>query len=476
MRISEHYSLGLEQPSLDFVDVRLDTDVPLFVDPTALFLLDTEWGAECRGLIHDYFSLVLENIREGRHDEAKRLLAVLNEPNETHLGLSKRKSRGHGMGKELAVKMWDELKDSLAVSTGLIKDLEDTALMIDGIGSDVISDIVTNIIREPLLKYTVDMSVQYGITLVDNVASKPIWDPLNKKWTTKHVRQPVIDDERLMLVPKSIVRKSITYDAGRYYNLYLLEQLQQEAAAEGIVQILKNGNTKPPTKKSLKEIHGEGKEQNRRLTPTREQVLERYKNEQRENPKEALNHEEISESVDTPEPNWDELLNNLLNVAPGRDDAKTFEKAVQALFEALFYPWLTYPMPQTRINGGRKIVDITFTNVAQDDFFKWLKSNYPSAFIFVECKNYSTDLGNPELDQLAGRFAPSRGQVGLLVSRKIENKELIRQSCRDTANDHRGFIIALDDDDIKELVEAVKTGRKGERLNLLRTRFNELVL
>lgn len=46
MRVSEYYTLGLTQPSLDFVDVRLDTDVPLFIDPTALNLLDTEWGGQ----------------------------------------------------------------------------------------------------------------------------------------------------------------------------------------------------------------------------------------------------------------------------------------------------------------------------------------------------------------------------------------------------------------------------------------------
>ena len=50
------------------------------------------------------------------------------------------------------------------------------------------------------------------------------------------------------------------------------------------------------------------------------------------------------------------------------------------------------------------------------------------------------------------------------------------QSCRDTANDDRGFIITLDDDDIKDLVEAVKTKPVGERLNLLREKFNKLVL
>lgn len=486
MRVSEFYTLGLTQPSLDFVDVRLDTDVPLFLDPTALNLLDTEWGARCRGLIHDYFSLVLEHISNGEHRKAKFLLAQLGEPNETHLGLSKKRSRGHGMGKGLADKMWTALNDSSAVRTGLITDLEDTALLIDGIASDVISDIVTNIIREPLLEYTIEMANQYGIPLEVRQTRK-LWDTQSKKWIVKDMPQAITRvgyrEQRLMLVPKAIVRKSISYDAGVYYNQYLVEQLQEEEMDRGFVRVIKStGEEKPPTKKSVKENHLDAdgkinqKEQNRSLTPDRLDVLERFKQEIAENPKPVLSHTQIADEVDTPPPDWDRLLEDLLSTKAGADEAKKYEKAVQALFDALFYPWLMYPQPQTRLNAGRKIVDITYSNVAQDDFFKWLKDNYPSAFIFVECKNYSTDVGNPELDQLSGRFAPSRGKVGILISRKIDNKTRLQQSCRDTANDDRGFIIALDDDDIKKLVEAVRTKPIGERLNILREKFNKLVL
>lgn len=482
MRVSEHYSLGMEQPSLDFVDVRLNTDVPLFLDPTALHLLDTEWGARCRSLIHSYFSTVLECIANGEHAKAKRLLASLSEPNETHLGLSKRRSRGHGMGSGLADKMWQALTASGAVRSGLITDLEDTALMIEGVASDVISDIVTNIIREPLLEYTIEMCNQYGIPL-EMHRTRKLWNAQEKKWEQKDMLQAIANNHRLLLVPKAIVRKSITYDAGQYYNKYLLEQIQEEDMADGLVRILKNGDERPPTKKSIKERFTLGengkineKEQNRNLTPERLSVLERYKQEVSDNPKPALSHSEIAERGDTPAPDWDKLLDDLVSVQSGRDEAKKYEKAVQALFDALFYPWLMFPVPQTRLNNGRKIVDITYTNVAQDDFFEWVKSVYPAGYIFVECKNYTTDVGNPELDQLAGRFSPSRGKVGILISRKIENRELLKQSCRDTANDQRGYIIALDDDDIRALVDAIKHKPAGERLDLLRERFNELVL
>ena len=89
-------------------------------------------------------------------------------------------------------------------------------------------------------------------------------------------------------------------------------------------------------------------------------------------------------------------------------------------------------------------VDITYTNMGPSGFFKWLSANFSAAHVFVECKNYGKELENPELDQLAGRFSPSRGQFGLLVCRTFKNKLKFAARCRDTAVDGRGFIIALD--------------------------------
>src|SRR5262249_44528268 len=108
-------------------------------------------------------------------------------------------------------------------------------------------------------------------------------------------------------------------------------------------------------------------------------------------------------------------------------------------------------------------------------FFFWLGQHYAAPHIFVECKNYAEDPANPELDQLSSRFSPSRGQVGIMVCRNFIEKKLFLQRCKDTAKDQRGFVIALDDADLKILVSERKLTASME-FPLLKQRFDELIM
>jgi hypothetical protein len=139
------------------------------------------------------------------------------------------------------------------------------------------------------------------------------------------------------------------------------------------------------------------------------------------------------------------------------------------------YPNLTNPIVQHEIHDRRKRIDITYTNMAINGFFQWAAKHYPAPHVFVECKNYTRDLGNPELDQLAGRFSPSRGKIGLIVCRGFENKDLFIERCRDTAKDDRGFIVPLDDGDLRHLVAERESNPLYSDFPLIRDRFGRLL-
>lgn len=135
MRFSKHYRLGRVQAELDFVDIELSKDQPLFIDPYALQIRSDPWSVNCTQIIKLYFRELIDAIRKKDDDEALRLLSCLHEPKETRLGLSKKGADGNAIGPELATSILDALKESKAVKTGFLTDLADAALFVKILGA-----------------------------------------------------------------------------------------------------------------------------------------------------------------------------------------------------------------------------------------------------------------------------------------------------------------------------------------------------
>ncbi|HRI05270.1 MAG TPA: hypothetical protein PLL77_16150 [Pyrinomonadaceae bacterium] len=477
MRVSEYFKLGRTQPTLDFVDVDIVDDTPLFIDPRALSDFSSEWTDECVLVVQDFFQEVLEAIRKGQHSRARKLLSTLREPNETHLGLSKGQSKGRGLGRESAFNVWESLTTSEAAKSGLLEDLEDTILMVPGISSDIISDITTNLIRRQLIEYTLEQARYHDIPLSPGVDSGILWNPLTHRWYSEYARLPMTPAGKLLLIPKIIVRKQLTYDVDEYFNYYILERLQEVelAANSDLVELLRNGKRRV-TKKDSKEKYGTGKSTVVAITKLYPALLEDYRKDKAGSVPPPLSHTDIAYSDGTEPPDWDALLSAVTTIPTGKTHASDYEKAVESLLTALFYPSLTNPKVQHEIHRGRKRIDITYVNYAQSGFFYWVGQHYPASHVFIECKNYTNDIANPELDQLSGRFSPKRGQIGLLVCRKFDNKKLFIERCIDTANDSRGYIVVLDDADLLDLIEARKQEWKSPKFELLQIRFEELIM
>lgn len=99
--MSELFGLVGTQGTFDFVDVDVEGDTPLFIDPAVLARIGSPWANDCTSAIQGYFQTVLDRIVAGDQAGAKRLLSYLGEDNSTHLGYSN-VSRGSGLGRGLA--------------------------------------------------------------------------------------------------------------------------------------------------------------------------------------------------------------------------------------------------------------------------------------------------------------------------------------------------------------------------------------
>lgn len=482
---SEYFNLVKSQYELDFVDIPVNNgDIPLFIDPYAISKRDDKWSVECHNVIVDFFQSVIDKIRNGKSDKSKYMLSGFREPNQTRFGLSKGQiPRGRGIGGNQVDILHCALSESTAIKTGFIKDLEECELLIEGISRDKISDITTNIIKHKLIEYTQAQCELWNIP-VKSVPSEMIWDYDNNEWTNVYKNLPVCNDKSVILVPKAIARFNIEFNHREYYQHFVLNFLQAEhlSANSSLVRTLKDGTKRPPYKKALKELHPLTKQYLYEFSKEHPDVLRNYKKSKNHQLKD-ISVEDLflfifEESKDDITRDFEKLANGFDEITTGDLAASDFHNHIIGVLAAIFYPSLINPRKEREIHNGRKRIDIVFQNAAKDGFFFELPNtkNVPSAYIPAECKNYSSDPANPELDQLAGRFSTNRGKFGLLICRKFDNRELFIQRCKDTAQDGRGFIVPLDDSDLKTLLEF--RGKKDFKSihNFLEERYQKLVM
>lgn len=458
---SRSFGIPKTQAELDFVDVSLTTDNKLFIDPFALSQRCDRWSLDCHATLVAFFQQVIDRIRSHREANARELLLHLREPNETRLGFSAHRPQGAGIGRLQAEQLFDALKDSAAVRTGFLSALEECELMIDGISRDKISDLTTNVIRRHLAEYTKDQCDLHGVA-TQAVPLAPWFDLGQLAWITDYVDLPAWRGSQILLVPKAIVRYDPAYEHQQYYRRFVLPFLQAEHinAGTALVRTLKDGQ-KRVFKKDLASQYPLTKEflysfsrQHPTVLRNYRRALERFEQSDRNSDVESGDEPTIAEA----------LAQVLPQILPGGATASEYHSLMIGVVEFIFFPKLIYPRKEQEIHEGRKRIDIVMQNAAHRGIFFDIPNarRFPCAYVPFECKNYVTDVANPELDQLAGRFSANRGRLGFLCCRRFENRALFIQRCRDTFRDDRGLILPIDDDTVLRFLDVIRDGRRNE--------------
>ena len=380
----------------------------------------------------------------------------LHEPNETCLGLSKGDPKGRAIGEIDADRLFNSIVESDAVSSGVVEDLEDFRLFIPGIDKDKVSDMTTNIVRRHLIDYTKSQCELWGIQLDRERPTGFFWNSAERRWKNEYSEALVIDERKILLTPKSVVSFVKKYTPKKYYSSFVLEYLQHEniEMMTALVQHRKDG-TPFVTKTSLEDtIAPYSKEFVSEFTKNHPRVFADFKRWVAQNSSSVQNYELYEED---PRAIVDYLVNQLRAIEPGPADAAVYHRLCVGALEFLLYPSLTSPVVECEINEGRKRIDVVFDNAARSGFFYRIHqvSHVPAQFVMVECKNYSREIENPEVDQMIGRFSVNHGCVGLLLFRSAENMERLMARCSDAWLANRHVIVPVCDEDLIALLQGI---------------------
>ncbi|MFB5269116.1 hypothetical protein ACE41H_20335 [Paenibacillus enshidis] len=493
MKISEIFNLEVSQIQLDFVDINIDQDYPMYIDPYLISTRSDPWSVEVNRTIKNFFSKVAEYIRNDEHELAIELFQFMSEPKETCLGISKTGTKnGRGVGEGNATDIIKEIIRSKAIETGIVQNIEDIIVFVDDVDKDKLSDMTTNIIRKHLIDYTKEQCEIWNIPLTTS-ETLPYWDPISEDWITSNDELLFYKERELLLVPKAIVTFISEYNAQKYGWHYVVSNEREEHLRRRSALVryrkYKNGREeyylpKTVVDKDISKRIENGEFENRKdflrkYTQRKPELFERFRKTTSGAVK-SLSNDEIMQFTGFEDINniIDALIVSLGNIPIGTKTASEYHKFIKSILEILFYPHLNNPTIEEKLHQGRKRVDIVMNNITQKGFFFRLQeiNKIFCPYIFIECKNYGKDIANPEIDQLSSRFAFNKGKFGILMCRTIENKDLLYQRCSDTYRDDRGLIIPLDDQDIITMLESIKNNEKDGIEQLLESIKKKVIL
>jgi hypothetical protein len=260
-KVTDHYGI---HGSVPFVDVDIDIDNRLYVDPHAVRLSGhpQPFAADAIRSMDTFIDQVMSDIRSSsaaanRHGE--KLLQHFTEPWETRLGMAAEGFSGHGGAAAVGTMVADTLRtDARAVlDIGALKHLERLPLFVKGVDRDITSDITTRIIFQPLAAFTAQVVSDFpefysGSHLVKNFR-RQFWNLSTLEWDEVEVSLPVANGKPLMLVPVGWARGALLMSARRYYGKSILGYVQDdEAYLGGDGKVIKSNKDDLRARPSLK--------------------------------------------------------------------------------------------------------------------------------------------------------------------------------------------------------------------------------
>jgi hypothetical protein len=373
MRFSELFRLGENSAQFDFVDVCLDRDIQLFMDPYSLVTTKTAWCQDAHELAYGYFQKVLDTLRSGAREKAKHLLC-LHEDNRTRTGYSQNEPHGNALGDTKADAFLEALLTSEAFKSGQIHDIEDASLFVDGIGYDVISDMVINVLREKLAIYTQEQCTLWQLPM-EREETLVVWRS-DGHWTTVTMSLPTDGKSAILLLPRALVRKDLSLQSDRYLQDVMNERDRgSREAARALEQLVQNVPLKKNRKIDRKEFRlrlrdkGSIKDAVTKITSANPGALREYKDRARTK-RYILSAADIEQfQPERRDLNPDELIERIM--AENKEAAKNapdnpfaFDLAVQGAILACLHPYLQYP----RVIQKRKLTGVLMANVGTEGF------------------------------------------------------------------------------------------------------------
>lgn len=185
------------------LDPILGLDMRLFIDPVLVKNSQIPEFRKANEKIESYFTSILRLLSASKKENDlfwNQALQVFksSEINGLSIGYSKNDEGGGGIGKIKKTEILKNLKEILDAGTSDPTIFELIGGFQDGIGPDLISDLISNILIDELVEYTQRVCIDLGIKLQKLKFSKD--------YTEKDLPENLLSKKAIILVPKEFLR------------------------------------------------------------------------------------------------------------------------------------------------------------------------------------------------------------------------------------------------------------------------------
>lgn len=218
---------GLEvsgHADLDFVDVAINADTKLFIDPCFIETSKDLFSIRCQEVIQDYFDSLYKAYRISSYNPY--ILSHLGERNETRFGYGTgtngKAKTPEGMGETL-----NGLHD-LIIRGVTLHGMIDIPLMMPRFAEDCMSDMLVNILFKQLSEFTLMQCDRYGIATRHITDLRYYWNHHTHEWCIYEGRSLVINGSIILLVPKKYVCTRFYYSTSQFFMSKIATMLQKD--------------------------------------------------------------------------------------------------------------------------------------------------------------------------------------------------------------------------------------------------------
>ncbi|MEG2640634.1 MAG: hypothetical protein RSA18_03935 [Bacilli bacterium] len=250
MKLSDLYDTN---STIDFNDIVICSDNELFIDPFKIKKSKEDLSKKCNKKLLDFFSTATMYVMEEK--SLDELFDKLNECNETRLGWSKDSPKGKGVSGKLGEQLSFAMKNHPLILNGVMEEIEDISIFIEGFGSDRISDICTRVILMELAEYTKEWCEKLNIPCALSLKEKHYWDSSTHTWGKARFILPSANNLDIIFTPVYFTSNCLALrDFSDFVNLGVLEYYKEFYKDEGLSSLersLKNNQKKEPYKKDI---------------------------------------------------------------------------------------------------------------------------------------------------------------------------------------------------------------------------------